>query len=69
MGQFDISVREFLSLSYGDVLQLDTRVDDELKCIIGSDTKFLCRPGTSGKRSAVQITKLIKTEGDEGTNG
>ena len=69
MGQFDISVREFLSLSYGYVLQLDTRVDDELKCIIGSDTKFLCRPGTSGKRSAVQITKLIKTEGDEGTNG
>ncbi len=68
MGQFDISVREFLSLSYGDVLQLDTRVDDELKCIVGNNTKFYCRPGTSGKKAAVQITRLI-TEGDEGTNG
>ena len=68
MGQFDISVREFLSLSYGDVLQLDTRVDDELKCIVGNSTKFYCRPGTSGKKTAVQITRLI-TEGDEGTNG
>ena len=68
MGQFDISVREFLSLSYGDVLQLDTRVDDELKCIVGKNTKFYCRPGTSGKKTAVQITRLI-TEGDEGTNG
>jgi len=68
MGQFDISVREFLSLSYGDVLQLDTRVDDELKCIVGNNTKFYCRPGTSGKKTAVQITRLI-TEGDEGTNG
>ena len=68
MGQFDISVREFLSLSYGDVLQLDTRVDDELKCIVGNNTKFYCRPGTSGKKTAVRITRLI-TEGDEGTNG
>ena len=68
MGQFDISVREFLSLSYGDVLQLDTKVDDELKCIVGNNTKFYCRPGTSGKKAAVQITRLI-TEGDEGTNG
>lgn len=68
MGQFDITVREFLSLSYGDVLQMDTRVDDELKCLVGHSTKFYCRPGTSGKKTAVQITKLL-TEGDEENNG
>lgn len=68
MGSFEISVQEFLSLSYGDVLQMDTKVDDELKCIIGNIEKFYCRPGTSGKRKAVQITRVI-SEGDEGTNG
>lgn len=68
MGQFDITVREFLSLSYGDVLQMDTRVDDELKCLVGRSTKFYCRPGTSGKKTAVQITRLL-TEGDEENNG
>lgn len=68
MGSFEISVQEFLSLSYGDVLQMDTKVDDELKCIIGNIEKFYCRPGTSGKRKAVQITRVV-SEGDEGTNG
>lgn len=68
MGAFDITLQEFLSLSYGDVLQMDTKVDDELKCIIGNTHKFYCRPGTSGKKKAVQITRLI-SEGDEGTNG
>lgn len=68
MGAFDITLQEFLSLSYGDVLQMDTKVDDELKCIIGNTQKFYCRPGTSGKKKAVQITRLI-SEGDEGTNG
>ena len=68
MGAFDITLQEFLTLSYGDVLQMDTKVEDEFKCIVGNNTKFYCRPGTSGKKKAVQITKII-SEGDEGTNG
>ena len=68
MGAFDISLQEFLSLSYGDVLQMDTKVDDEFKCIVGNTTKFYCRPGTSGKKKAVQITKIL-SEGDDVTNG
>jgi flagellar motor switch protein FliM len=67
LGDINVSIREFLTLSFGDVLQLDTKVKDELKCMIGSHTKFYCRPGTSGKRSAVQITR-IAAEGDEDTD-
>ena len=67
MGSIDITVGEFLTLSYGDVLQLDTKVKDDLECIVGTNTKFLCRPGTFGKKAAVQITRVI-TEGDELTD-
>ena len=67
MGSIDISIREFLTLGFGDVLQLDTKVKDELKCLVGRKTKFYCRPGTSGKKAAVQITR-VATEGDEDTD-
>ena len=64
MGSVTISINEFLTLGFGDVLQLDTEVDDDLKCRVGTKTKFFCRPGTSGKKMAVQITGVVN-EGDE----
>ena len=67
LGTIDITIREFLTLGFGDVLQLDTKVKDELKCLVGKRTKFYCRPGTSGKKSAVQITR-VALEGDEDTD-
>lgn len=67
LGSIDITIQEFLTLGFGDVLQLDTKVNDELKCIIGKRPKFYCRPGTFGKNAAVQVTRVI-TEGDEENN-
>ena len=73
MGDINITINEFLTLGFGDVLQLDTKVDDELKCRIGRKAKFFCRPGTSGKKMAVQITRILSedeilNEGDEEAN-
>lgn len=74
MGRIDISIREFLTLGFGDVLQLDTKVDDDLQCLVGKRPKFYCRPGTSGKKMAVQVTSIIgpdkqkELEGDEQTD-
>ena len=73
MGDINITIHEFLTLGFGDVLQLDTKVDDELKCRIGRKAKFFCRPGTSGKKMAVQITRILNedeilNEGDEEAN-
>ena len=67
LGTIDMTIREFLTLGFGDVLQLDTKVKDELKILVGQKPKFLCRPGTQGKRSAVQITQ-VAFEGDEDTD-
>jgi len=65
LGSINITIQEFLTLGFGDVLQLDTKVSDELKLFVGKRPKFFCRPGTSGKKAAVQITRVM-TEGDEG---
>ncbi len=67
MGRINISIREFLTLGFGDVLQLDTKVKDLMKCRVGSRLKYYCRPGTSNKKMAVQITGIIN-EGDEDTD-
>ena len=64
MGTIDITIQEFLTLGFGDVLQLDTKVEDEFKCMVGTRPKYFCRPGTFGKKMAVQITRVM-TEGDE----
>ena len=67
MGSINITIREFMTLGFGDVLQLDTKVKDDLPCIVGNRPKFYCRPGTSGKKMAVQITRVVN-EGDEDTD-
>ena len=67
MGTIDITIHEFLTLGFGDVLQLDTKVEDEFKCMVGTRPKYYCRPGTFGKKMAVQITRVIN-EGDEDTD-
>lgn len=64
MGTVDISIQEFLMLSIGDVLQLDTKVGSDLKMRIGSKHKFCCKPGLASKNVAVQISGIIN-EGDE----
>ena len=66
LGSVNITINEFLTLGFNDVLQLDTLTKDELICYVGSNAKFRARPGTSGKRMAVQISGII--EGDDDAN-
>ena len=60
VGRVQISIREFLTLGFGDVLQLNTKVKEDFPCMIGTNAKFLCRPGTFGKKLAVQITQVVQ---------
>ena len=69
VGEVQITIREFLTLGFGDVLQLGTKVKDDLPCKIGNNAKFYCRPGTSGKKMAVQITQIVQPEGDDDDYG
>jgi flagellar motor switch protein FliM len=64
MGTATISVKDFLQLQQGDVIQLDQSLDNKLKIKIGNHLKFLGQPGTLKGRVAVQIDEVIE-EGEE----
>ncbi|MCX7779278.1 MAG: flagellar motor switch protein FliM [Negativicutes bacterium] len=66
LGRVTVSVQELLDLAVGDVLQLETKVTDELSIIVGQYEKFRGRPGVSNHKLGIQITKIV-TEGDEET--
>ncbi len=68
IGEVYITIQEFLTLGFGDVLRLMTKVNDDLPCRIGKNAKFYCRPGTSGKKMAVQITRVVNPEEDDKDN-
>jgi flagellar motor switch protein FliM len=64
LGRATVTVHELLDLGVGDVLQLETKAENELSVIIGNREKFKCKPGLVGHKNAVQITQVI-SQGDD----
>ncbi len=64
LGSTRISLKDFLNLDVGDVLQLQTRVSDEIEVFVGNKLKFKGRPGLIGKSIAVQTTSVVKEKED-----
>ncbi|MBS4177113.1 flagellar motor switch protein FliM [Lederbergia citrea] len=64
LGSSKLTIEDFLSLDYGDVIELDTRIDEPLVLKIGEIPKFTGQPGKLNKKLAVQILDTIE-EGDE----
>ncbi|WP_240688998.1 flagellar motor switch protein FliM [Ammoniphilus sp. YIM 78166] len=62
LGTATISVGEFINLSSGDIIQLNTKKDSSMNIRIGTKYKFQGRPGTQGGKVAIQIDKVL----DEG---
>jgi flagellar motor switch protein FliM len=61
IGSMNLTVREVLALSVGDVVRLpNVRSGDPMTLNVGSRPKFLCRPGVVGKKLAVQIIKKLE---------
>ncbi len=66
LGRVTITVAEMLGLASGDVLQLETKVADELSVLVGKQEKFKCKPGINGKKMAVQVTRVMKGDEEDG---
>jgi flagellar motor switch protein FliM len=64
LGSSNISVKEFLSMTTGDVVTLDHPVEHDLIIKVGEKVKFKGSPGTAKGKMAVQITEII-SEGVE----
>lgn len=65
LGRTSISVNDFLELQLGDVIPLDTNVNNNLEVLVGELLKFYGTPGVKKNRVAVKITEVIETEGKE----
>lgn len=53
----ELSVREFLTLKTGDLIQLDKPLDDEVQVLFEDKLNYFAVPGKSGRKSAVRVTR------------
>ena len=60
LGKSIITVNDFANLQVGDVIRLDTHVEDELSVYVGNIRKFTALPGVSKENYAVKVTSVIR---------
>jgi flagellar motor switch protein FliM len=62
LGKSTISVNDFINLQMGDIIRLNSKVDEELEVYVGSIKKFEALPGASGDSYAVRIVSIVEEE-------
>lgn len=62
LGKSTISVTDFVNIQKGDIIKLNTKIDDELDVYVGNVKKFTALPGSSSECYAVRVTSIIKEE-------
>ena len=62
LGKSSISVMDFINLQVGDIIKLDTLVEDELDVYVGNIVKFKALPGSGADKYAVKVTEIIREE-------
>jgi len=60
LGSAELSLRNLMGLSVGDVIELDTSLDSPLTVQVANKKQFHARVGKSGKRMGVQITRVYR---------
>ncbi|XQY93519.1 flagellar motor switch protein FliM [Metabacillus sp. HB246100] len=66
LGSSNISIQDFLQLQIGDVIQLESTIDQPLVVKIGDKPKFTGQPGKTNKKIAVQIIDHIVRGEEDG---
>lgn len=62
LGRSTISVGDFANLQKGDIIKLDTNIEDELEVYVGNIKKFKSMPGSFSDNYAVRVTSIIREE-------
>lgn len=62
MGKSAISVNDFIHLQPGDIIKVNTRVEDELDIYVGNIKKFSAIPGAYDDSYAVKIKSIYREE-------
>ena len=62
LGRSTISVNDLVNMQRGDIIKLDSKVEDELKVYVGNIYKFTALPGLASDTYAVKISSIIREE-------
>ncbi len=62
LGRSTIAVNDFVNLQKGDIIKLDTKIDEEMDVFVGSIRKFKALPGSASDKYAVRVTSIIREE-------
>jgi flagellar motor switch protein FliM len=62
LGSTSISVNDFIELQPGDVIPLDTNINDDLQVLVGDLLKFYAKPGVKKNKVAIKISRVINRE-------
>ena len=60
LGKCQVSVSDFVNLQVGDIIRLDTDVENDLKVYVGNIKKFTALPGSNKDKYAVRVTSVIR---------
>jgi flagellar motor switch protein FliM len=58
LGSAELTIGDLANLGPGDVIRLDSAINQDLEVKISGRTRFRARPGKQGKRMAVQIVSV-----------
>ncbi len=62
LGKSTVAVMDFINLQVGDIIRLDTHMEDELDVYVGNIVKFKALPGSGADNYAVKITEVLREE-------
>ncbi len=62
LGRSTISVNDFINMQKGDIIKLDTKMEDELNVFVGNIWKFTALPGSSSDTYAIKISSIVREE-------
>lgn len=60
LGRSSVSVNDFVNLQVGDIIRLDSNIEDELSIYVGNIRKFTALPGSSKDKYAARVTSVIR---------
>ena len=62
LGAVDFTIKDLLHLQTGDVIRLDSKIDEYLTVRVDNRKKFKVKPGTVDGKISVEINKIIDEE-------
>ncbi|MBQ9120671.1 MAG: flagellar motor switch protein FliM [Lachnospiraceae bacterium] len=62
LGKSTISLNDLLNMQKGDIIKLNSKVEDELNIYVGNIKKFTALPGSSSDSYAVKISTILREE-------